>query len=146
MTYIKLNDYWKDIFSTDVNKNIYMRIVDFYDAIFDRRFNISYLNNMIRYLQLEENGIQLIDETIDNCDDTVWKTKRKCLECCLDGIKTGSLDVNKIGVYAPEFWNSKTMDAANYRQYSNYVESHIRNSGKFVLIKLNGIRITAIEE
>jgi hypothetical protein len=146
MTYIKFNDYWKTFFSIDMSNNLFVRIVDFYDLIFDKRFDVKCVNNMIRDLQLEENEISLLDETDDQCVSEIWKTKRKWFDYCLDDIISGSLEVKKVGVIDPDFWNSRTMDAANYRQYPNYVDSHIRNKGKFVLLKFNGIRITGVEE
>ena len=149
MTYIKLNDYWKTLFSADISNNLFIRIIDFYDLIFDKRFDVKCVNNMIRDLQLEENGISLLDDSATDdllTINEIWKTKRKWIEYCLDNIMSGSLEVKKVGVIDPDFWNSRTMDAANYRQYSNYVESHIKTRGKFVLLKFNGIRITGVEE
>ena len=64
-TYIKLNDYWIQKFGLDVNKNNYISITSFSELIWNTQFTVKHMNTTIQELNLDKEGVKLIDDKID---------------------------------------------------------------------------------
>lgn len=146
-TYIQLNNYWKQFFGLDINKNNYISITNLTSLIWNEKFTIKHINNTIVDLNLEE-GIVLLDENIDINDNgnSTWNQREKFLNYCLDDYKKGLTHIVKsIGTIVPPDVMEEIIYSANaIYMMDNQVKK--TNNGKYIRVEFAGETVLAYED
>ena len=74
-TYIKFDDYWKQILELDMNKNNYISMTNLSDLLWREQFTVKEMNKVIQDFQLEQEKVPLLDENIAFDYKEFWNQK-----------------------------------------------------------------------
>ena len=105
ITYIQLNDYWKQKFGLDIHKKHYISIDNWATLMGQKSFTIKDMNNVIKDLHLEKE-VSLINEDDDEDEnEDKWIQRNQFFDYCF---KKGG-----IGVIIPTEVMDKIIDSGD---------------------------------
>jgi hypothetical protein len=157
--YIQLNDYWKQKFNLNVEKNAYISITNFSELLWpNEKLTVKEVNSIVQELNMD---VIVLDETIDEKDDRFFEQMRSFFKYCFSDVREGLTDIVKaVGTIVPEEIMDRVRNAANEQAdanekinptpYGNYnwleMEAKQYNCGEgiYMRIRFHDISVTAL--
>ena len=96
-TYIKINEYWKNLFEINTKKNIYLSVDNFKKIIWNQNLLVKDMNKIVTELNIQE--VCILDENISMTDNTAWHQRKQFCKYTLNDCRDGITNIIKsVGV------------------------------------------------
>ena len=111
-TFIQLNDYWKQMFGSVINKTYYISLNNWATLMQQSSFTIKDMNTLIKDLHLEKEVSLMNEDEAEDENQNKWIQRNQFFDYCLEDCKKGQSDnVKSVGQIIPTEIMDKIIDS-----------------------------------